>query len=96
MIDLKEVFERLSETDYIKFDRVKNPLSSRPDLCAFLFLDKLVAGTGDIVACSEHDEIWLNVDVDELARLATEEDILTLVRCGVRYDSSVQSLVMYT
>ena len=95
MIDLKEIFERHSETDYIKFDRVKNPLSSRPDLCAFLFLEKLVLGTGDIVACSEHDEIWLNVDVDELARLATEEDILTLVRCGVRYDSSVRSLVMY-
>ena len=95
MIDLKETFEK-HDDEYIKFDRVENKLHSRPDICAFLLLDKLVPEPGqDMVSAAEHDEIYLHTDCDRLAEVATDEDILTLTRCGVRYDDSNDSLAMF-
>jgi len=95
MIDLIETFANY-EDEYIKFDRVINPLSSRPDLCAFILLDKLVPQpTHDIIGSAEHDEIFLDVDCDKLAIVATEADIITLIRCGVRYDHEYDSLAMF-
>lgn len=96
MIDLETEFEKHND-DYNKFDRVVNPLYHRPDVSAFLLLDKLVpARPGhDMVVYAGHDEIWLDVDTEELAKVATSEDILTLTRCGVRYDSSNDSLAMF-
>ena len=85
MVDLEATFEKFAEDEYIKFERVENPPTARADLCAFLLLDRLVPGRGDMVSSAEHDEIWLNVDTERLAEVATEADILTLVRCGVRF-----------
>ena len=39
--------------------------------------------------------MWLDVDLDALATAVNEEDIRTLVRCGVHYDSEVGSLAMF-
>lgn len=94
MLDLSEAFEK-AEDEYIKFERVENPLHPRPDICAFLLLDKLLPGSGDIVACAEHDEIFLDIDCEKLAEAASEDDIITLSRCGVRFDSDLDSLAMY-
>lgn len=92
--ELAEAFES-ADGEYGKFDRVKPKLSQRPDLHAFLLLDQLCPGKGDIIACAEHDEFWLDVDVEELAKVITKEQVIDLVRCGVRYDKSVDSLAMF-
>lgn len=81
--------------EFLKFDRVVNPLSKRPDLCAFMLLDSLVPDTDSIVSAAEHDEIFLGVEVKALNKVVTDEQLLTLVRCGVRYDSSYDSLSMF-
>ena len=47
------------------------------------------------IRAAEHDEFWLNVDCDKLAEVATEQDIITLTRCGVRYDADNDSLAMF-
>lgn len=70
---------------YSKFENVKNKLSNRPDLHAFILLDRLVPSNNDIISASEHDEFFLDVDLEELAKVATENDLLDLIRCGVRY-----------
>jgi len=93
-MDLEARFEQF-ENDYIKFEKMENKLHSRPDICAFLLLDRLVPGNRDIVSAAEHDEIYLDVDCELLAAAASDEDIRTLVRCGVRYDSDVESLAMF-
>ncbi len=95
-MDLNEIFEKFSD-EYIKFGNVKDKLHPRPDICAFLLLDKLCPDKEgqDMVSAAEHDEIWLDVDCEKLAVIATEEDILTLTRCGVRYDSETESLAMF-
>lgn len=85
----REDFDKLMDADddeYLAFDRVKNPLHECMDIAAFLLLHKLVPVRrgGDIVSWAGHDEIALDIDVDKLAKAATEDDVITLKRCGVR------------
>ncbi len=81
--------------EFLKFERITNPRHARPDLCAFLLLHDLVPESCDMVASAAHDEIWLDTDVEKLAAAATEDDVTTLLRCGVRYDSEADSLAMF-
>ena len=95
MIDLRETLEKYDD-DYLKFDRVENKLHSRPDICAFLLLDKLLPNAGrDMVCAAAHDVIYLDADCEKLAEVATEGDILTLTRCGVHYDTETDGLAMF-
>lgn len=94
MLNLAEVFKKFDD-NYIKFERIENKLSGRPDLHAFLLLDKLMPGTRDMVSAAEHDEIYLDVDCEKLAEVASEHDILALTRCGVRYEEDTDSLCMF-
>ncbi len=96
MIDLSATFEKFDDVGSTKFKDIAEPLHLRPDLCAFLLLDKLLPNPGrDMVSGAEHDQIFLDADLDKLAEVATEEDILTLCRCGVFYDDDVESLSMF-
>jgi len=92
-MDAQEKFEKFDD-DFCKFDRVENKTSKRPDLHAFMLLDRLFPGDYDIVSAASHDEIWLDVDSDQIENL-TEEQVLELTRCGVRYDSSTDCLGMF-
>jgi hypothetical protein len=96
--ELQELLDGDSNMDeFLKFDRVvgERRLSNRPDLCAFLLLDSLVPGTSDMVSAAEHDQIWLDVDLEKLAAVITREDVDTLRRCGVVCDSETESLFMF-
>jgi len=85
------------DDEYLKFDRVENKRSNRPDLHAFLLLDSLVPGrdgkSDDMIGGAEHDEIYLSVDIEELEKVITEDQVLELIRCGVRYNE--ESLCMF-
>jgi hypothetical protein len=97
MIDLKKTFDKY-EDEGGEFNLIKDAPSRRADLCAFILLDHLVpktVGRTDILAAAEHDEIWIDIDCDKLAAVATEEDILYLSRCGVCYDEGLNSLSMF-
>ena len=94
MLDLREVFKKHAD-EYNRFERVENKRHDRQDLCAFLLLHELVPGKTDMIATAGHDEIWLRVSPDALAAVATEEDVVTLIRCGVRLDRSTDSLAMF-
>lgn len=91
--ELRELFEAHRD-EYIKFDRVSNPRSKRPDLHAFLLLDELVSGNRDIISCAWHDNIGLDIDLSDLAEVITEEQVIELIRCGVRIDDEGH-LVMF-
>lgn len=84
-----------SKCEFLKFERVENKLSKRPDIHAFLLLDQLVPGDRDMICSASHDEIWLETDLEKLAAVAEPEHIRDLVRCGVRYDRDNESLCMF-
>jgi hypothetical protein len=92
--NMKELFEDRND-EFLKFDRVQNKRSNRADLHAFLLLDSLLPGDDDVVASAEHDEIFLSYGPRDLAAAATEEQIIELIRCGVRLDTNWESLAMF-
>lgn len=92
--NIQAVFDKFDD-EFLKFERVENKRSKRPDLHAFLLLDELVPGTSDMVCAAEHDEFFIEVSPEKLAEVATEDQIRDLVRCGVRYSSEVDSLAMF-
>jgi hypothetical protein len=49
-----------------------------------------------MISASEHDEFYLSVDCEALAKVATPEIIRDLTRCGVRYDEDLDSLCMFS
>ncbi len=91
---LHDRFEAVND-DFLKFERIDKPRHRRPDLCAFILLDELVPGTSDIVSAAEHDEIFLDVDCDKLQAIASDDNILELVRCGVRFNREYHCLCMF-
>ena len=101
MLNINEVFQKFGE-QYLEVDNITatdDPafsLTKRNDLRAFLILDRLLPGVGTMISASAWNEFRLRVRVEDLARVATESDILNLVRCGVRYDPSMDALVMFS
>ena len=101
MLNINEVFQKFGE-QYLEVDNTTatdDPafsLTKRNDLRAFLILDRLLPGVGTMISASAWNEFRLRVRVEDLARVATESDILNLVRCGVRYDPSMDALVMFS
>lgn len=97
MVDVKATFAKFVD-EYNEFHRIESPPFRRPDLCAFVLLEKLApeedAGM-DMVSAARHDLIWLQTDIEKLSATATEEDIRTLARCGVRYDAEYDCLTMF-
>ena len=69
--------------------------TKRRDLNAFLLLEKHLPGEGDIVSAAEHDEFFLDVALEDLAKVVTEEDVKNLIRCGVRVDDYREGLAMF-
>lgn len=86
-MDIHERWEAITKDgdEFLKFEKVARKRSNRPDLHAFLMLDELFPGTSGLVASASHDEIWLDVDDDQVETL-TDEQILELSWCGVRHD----------
>ena len=96
-MDLQAEFAKY-EDEWIKFSDVKDKRHSRPDLCAFLILADLVPSSYkdyDIVTAAEHDQIWLDVDCEKLAKVVTPEIVHDLAGCGVFYDDDIESLTMF-
>jgi len=83
-------------SEYIKWSRVENRRSRRPGLHALLLLDELAPGDRDMIAGAEHDLFWLDVDLKHIAKVATDEQLIELIRCGVKYDERMGAMYFHT
>lgn len=95
-----EEFESLFEkhnSEYIKFGKIENPIGNRPDLCALMMLNSYFPNDcSDMISNCEHDCFYLDIDCEKLAKLISEDDIITLIRCGVIFDEAHICLKMIT
>ncbi len=82
--EMAALFEKHNE-EFVRFERISVPRHPRPDLHAFLLLHELDPNSCHMVAAAEHDEIYLEVDPERVATKITEDQVLELVRCGVRF-----------
>lgn len=96
MLDLAAAFESHADL-HAEFEGILHLLSARPDLHAFLLLERLVPGQGgkDMVSAAEHDVIYLSTDCAALAQVITDAQVQDLRRCGVRYDEEFDCLAMF-
>jgi hypothetical protein len=85
MMDIHERWETVTKDgkEFLQFEKVVNKRSQRPDLHAFLMLDELFPGNRGLVLSASYNEIFLNVNDDQVETL-TDEQILELSWCGVR------------
>ena len=98
---LKEMFDlfvKHSDGEGHCFEKVKNRRSNRMDVHGMLLLDTLVPSkqkaAPDLISCSEHDEVWFETDLEDLAKVITEDQVIEMLRCGIYYDTSTESLHM--
>ena len=89
--ELSELF-KAHDHEYGKFERVKFPLSKDRHVHAIKFLDNMFPSEGKMIANAAHDQIWLKIELDELARDCDAEDIIDLLRCGLFIDEDALSM----
>lgn len=98
--DLQALFEK-HDDEYGKFERVQNKLATRPDVHALILLDRLVPNEGAhlidgyIFYALEHDTAWISIFYKDLAKVATESQVIELIRCGIVYDKDAETLSMH-
>lgn len=92
MLDLSELFEKHSD-EFLCFEKVENKRSNYMDIHAYLLLEQICGPGHKMIAGARHDEVFLDANVETLAEKATEEQIVELIRCGIRYDEG--GLVMF-
>lgn len=90
--DLKEFFDANFD-EYLHFERVENKTTNRPDMEAFLMLDKQYNSNIGIIGSAIYEEVCLNVDIDKID--LTEDDVIKLLRCGIRFNSDYDCLSMF-
>ena len=93
MNSLNDRFKQAND-DYNKFELIQNKRSQRADIHAFLILDELQPGNKDLISATGHDTIFLDVDVEQLNIIITDEQVLELVRAGVMYNREYDCLEM--
>lgn len=84
-MSLEELFEKHNGA---KFEDIENKQSDCRDFCAFLVLHGLLPETKATIVSANYSEIFLGFDLDELRKVATEDDVILLAACGVRIDRS--------
>lgn len=84
---IADTFEE-HRTEFIEFSKVQNPENPARDLCALLILARVcpLPRGSKAIAHADHDEVFLEWGVGDLAGKITAEDVIRLLRCGVHCD----------
>ena len=90
---LDELFDK-HDAEWQKYERVEQPRHNRCDLAAFLLLDALVPSASAMVSAGANEQIFLETDLDALAKVVTEEQIIELIRYGIFVDQDSLSLYL--
>lgn len=101
--DIAALFEKHGD-EFLKFENIPESerLNRYQDLCGIMKLSEIVARhskdlgikdrTGNrIISAGEHDEIYFNVDIDNIKAL-TEDEVIYLSRCGILLDEGDECL----
>lgn len=95
LTEMAEAFSASSDEEFLHDERIANPRHARRDLAAFLLLAELVRGDDPMISTAAHDEYFLSIDCEELAKVITVDQVVELVRCGIRYDAQYDCLAVF-
>lgn len=85
--------EKLTEMFEVAEKNVK--YGSINDLQGFMLLDKLIPFQNDVVSAADHDQIWLDVDLEKLSEIITQEQVNMLYSSGMSIDEDNNSFMMF-
>ena len=90
--EMAALFKKHSDEEYLN----GAVLSETPkDIKAFERLQSLVPSSGPIISGAGHDEIYLSTVPEDLAAVASEDDVIFLLNCGVSFDEDLDSFSMF-
>jgi len=96
-MNLKQFMVR-RDSERGKFDRITNPPSTHRDLCAMLILSKFMAHHNTcVINCAVSDDtcnLVFEPSIHDVETLATEQQVIDLIRCGVSYSREYDALIM--
>lgn len=89
------MFEEHAE-EHGRFERIVFPVSQCPDICAMFLLEDICNHrVGKMISGTAHDVVYFGVDPDEVTGRITEDQVIYLLRCGVRFDKTENSFFMF-
>ena len=94
MREIKRLFEK-HDGEFLKFERVENKKSKRPDLNAFILLDNLFTEEKNIISGACEGDVSINFKEEQML-LLSEDDIIELRRCGASYNSEFDCIEIYS
>ena len=92
---LNASFEK-ADDEFMEFEKISPKLSNRRDLHAFMRLDQWFPSerVDNLIGAAEHDEYYLDIPIDKLVTL-TDDQVVELSRCGIRFDDSLRCLAVF-
>jgi len=84
--ELKEIYCEHEESEYLEFASIEKPEHVRRDICAFLMLHKFSDENANeaIISKASYDEIYFDIKLEKIIEKLKKQDIINLIRCGVR------------
>lgn len=78
-------FEKHNE-EYLEFEKIEKPRSNCRDLHAMLLIEELSPHSKRtfMVSGAQHDVIYLDLEMEHMMDVLTEDLVIELIRCGVR------------
>ena len=94
--ELVNLFEK-HEDEFLEYAKVEKWRSKDRDIHVFLLLEEIVPPlqSGIMIAWASHDQIHLRIGVEVFAEVVTEDQVVELIRCGVRLDDDNEGLAMF-
>lgn len=90
---IEELFEK-HQDEFLQYERDSSLKCEPRDITLFNMLSDLAAG-GGLIAGALHEEIFFSVDLNDFVRFFSEEEVVRMIRCGLRYDSERECLCMF-
>ena len=95
--ELKKLFKKHSENEYIEFEKVENKKSKFADIHGLLLLEEKFPPneiSHGILDNFDYETATINIEIEEDNIPLTENDIIELLRCGIDYDEDLECLTM--
>lgn len=93
-MNAKELFDK-HENEFLNYRADPSLEDKVHDFVVFESLVKFVK-RGDLICNLGYEEIYLNVDVAEVVNTLSEDELVRLIRCGLRYSECHECFVMFT